>query len=232
MENDCHQYVKKCHKCQIHANLIHVPPALLHNLTSPWPFCTWGIDIIGKVTPKASNGHEYILVAIDYFTKWEEAASYRTLTSAKVAKFIKENRICRYGVPHELISDLGSHFKKEVEQLCIRYQIQQHKSSPYRPQTNGAVEAAKKNIGQILRKMTDTYRDWPEKLPLALWGYRTSIRTSTGATRMEAVLPVELEVPSLRVTLESEIPEAEWTGGRFEQLNLIEEQRMKALNRL
>lgn len=89
MENDCHQYVKKCHKCQIHANLIHVPPALLHNLTSPWPFCTWGIDIIGKVTPKASNGHAYILVAISYFTKWVEAASYRRLTSTKVAKFIK-----------------------------------------------------------------------------------------------------------------------------------------------
>lgn len=67
---------KKARKCQIHANLIHVPPALLHNLTSPWPFCTWGIDIIGKVTPKASNGHEYILVAISYFTNLVEAASY------------------------------------------------------------------------------------------------------------------------------------------------------------
>lgn len=84
--------------------------------------------------------------------------------------------------------------------------------------------------------MTDTYRDWPEKWPLALWGYRTSIRTSTGATPysliygMEAVLPVELEVPSLRVALESEIPEAEWTRGRFEQLNLLEEQRLKALH--
>lgn len=155
-----------------------------------------------------------------------------------MAKFIKENRIRRYGVPHELISDLGSHFKKEVEQLCIRYQIQQHKSFflPNRPQTNGAAEAANKNIGQIPRKMTDTYRDWPEKFSLALWGYRTSIRTSTGATPyslvygMEAVLPVELEVPSLRVALESEIPKAGWTRGRFEQLNLIEEQRMKALH--
>ena len=143
-----------------------------------------------------------------------EAASYRTLTSAKVAKFIKENIVCGYGVPHELISDLGSHFKKEVEQLCIRYQIQQKKSSPYRPQTNGAVEAANKNIGQIPRKMTDTYRDWPEKLPLALWGYRTSIRTSTGATPysgMEAVLPVELEVPSLRVRV------ARNTGSRMDK---------------
>ena len=78
------------------------------------------------------------------------------------------------------------------------------KSSTYRPQTNGAVEAANKNIKNILCKMVETYKDWPEKLPFALWGYRTSIRTSTGATPyslvygMEAVLPIELEVPLSR----------------------------------
>ncbi len=92
MENDCHQYVKSATSVRFMQTSIHVPPALLHNLTSPWPFCTWGIDIIGKVTPKASNGHEYILVAISFFTKWVEAASYRTLTSAKVAKFIKDKK--------------------------------------------------------------------------------------------------------------------------------------------
>ncbi|RVX21707.1 Retrovirus-related Pol polyprotein from transposon 17.6 [Vitis vinifera] len=59
--------------------------AQLHALTSPWPFSVWGIDIIGKVSPKSSSGHEFILVAIDYFTKWVEAASYARLTSARVA---------------------------------------------------------------------------------------------------------------------------------------------------
>ena len=60
----------------MHRDLIHVPPFELHALTSPWPFSVWGIDIIGKISPKYSNGHEYILVAIDYFTKWVEAASH------------------------------------------------------------------------------------------------------------------------------------------------------------
>ncbi|XP_077252409.1 uncharacterized protein LOC143891761 [Tasmannia lanceolata] len=97
MEADCYAYVKKCHKCQVYANLIHVPPSQLHSLTSPWPFSVWGIDIIGKISPKSSSGHEYILVAIDYFTKWIEAALYASLTSASVGRFIKANIICRYG---------------------------------------------------------------------------------------------------------------------------------------
>lgn len=67
-KTDCAMYVKKCHKCQIHANLQHLPPVELHNLGR-----SLHGDIIGTVTPKASNGHEYIVVAIDYFTKWVES---------------------------------------------------------------------------------------------------------------------------------------------------------------
>ena len=68
----------------MHGNLIHVPPSELHAPTSPWPFSVWGIDIIEKISPKSSSGHEFILVAIDYFTKWVDSASYARLTSAKV----------------------------------------------------------------------------------------------------------------------------------------------------
>ena len=60
----------------MHGDLTHVPPSELHALTSPWPFLVWGIVIIGNISLKSSSGHEYILVAIDYFTKWVEAASY------------------------------------------------------------------------------------------------------------------------------------------------------------
>ena len=192
----------------MHGNLIHVPPSELHALTSPWPFSVWGTDIIEKISPKSSSGHEFILVVIDYFTKLVEAASYARLTSAKVASFIRSHIICRHGVPHELISDKGSHFRAEVDTLLQRYGVQHHRSSTHRPQNNGAVEAINKNIKRILRKMVETSRDWSEKLPFALWAYRTSFRTSTGATPyslvygMKAVLPVEIEMISLRVTLE------------------------------
>ena len=68
LERDCINYARKCHKCQIYANKIHVPPMPLHVMTAPWPFSMWGMDVIGPITPKASNGHRFILVAIDYFT--------------------------------------------------------------------------------------------------------------------------------------------------------------------
>eukprot|EP00261_Vitis_vinifera_P034168 XP_019075411.1 PREDICTED: uncharacterized protein LOC109122601 [Vitis vinifera] len=209
-------FVQRCPECQMHGDLIHVPPSELHALTSPWPFSVWGIDIIGKISPKSSNGHEFILVAIDYFTKWVEAASYAKLTSSRVASFIRSHIICHYGVPHELISDRGAHFRAEVETLLQKYGIQHHRSSAYRPQTNGAVEAANKNIKRILRKMVETSRDWSEKLPFALWAYRTSFRTPTEATPyslvygMEAVLPIETEMGSLRVALEQQISEADF----------------------
>ena len=82
--------------------------------------------------------------------------------------------------------------------------------------------------------MVETSRDWSEKLPFALWAYRTSFRTSTGATPyslvygMEAVLPVETEMGSLRVALEQQISETEWAQARFDQLNLLDERRLRA----
>ena len=145
-----------------------------------------------------------------------EATSYAKLNAAKVAAFIRSDIICRYGVPHELISDRGVHFRGEVDTLLHIYGIQHHRSSAYKPQTNEAVEVANKNIKRILRKMIETSRDWSEKLPFTLWAYRTSFRTSTGATPysivygMKAVLPVETEMGSLRVALEQQISEVEW----------------------
>ena len=117
METDCCQFVQRCPKCQMHGDLIHVPPSELHALTSSWPFLVWGVDMIGKVSLKSSSGHGYILVTIDYFTKWVEADSYANLIATKVAKFIISHIICQYGIPHELISDRGVHFRGEVDIL-------------------------------------------------------------------------------------------------------------------
>ena len=99
METNCCQFVQRCSECQMHGDLIHVPPYELHALTSSWSFLVWGIDVIGKVSPKFSISHKYILVAIDYFTKWVDATSYTRLTAAKAARFIISHIIWRYGVP-------------------------------------------------------------------------------------------------------------------------------------
>ena len=112
-------------------NLNHVPPSELDSMTFPWPFLVWGIYVIGRIALKASNGHEYILVAIDYFTKWVEAAFYPVLKAKRVARFIENNIICRYGVPQEIIFDNGSHFEGEVRTIMELYNIEHHKSLLY-----------------------------------------------------------------------------------------------------
>ncbi|XP_058757655.1 uncharacterized protein LOC131630928 [Vicia villosa] len=236
LEHDCFNHVVVCYKCQVYADRVHVPPVPLNVLTSPWPFAMWGIDMIGEIKPTASNGHRFILVAIDYFTKWVEAASYANVSKQVVTRFIKHHIICRYGVPERIITDNGSNLNnKMMKELCENFKITHHNSSPYRPKMNGAVEAANKNIKKIVQKMVVTYKDWHEMLPFALHGYRTSVRTSTGATPfslvygMEAILPVEVEIPSLRVLTDVKLSEADWVQTRFDQLNLIDEKRLAAI---
>ncbi|KAG8474563.1 hypothetical protein CXB51_031307 [Gossypium anomalum] len=236
MEGDCINYAKKCHKCQIYGDKIHIPPSPLHVMTSPWPFSMWGMDVIGPISPKASNGHRFIFVVIDYFTKWVETASYANVTKSAVSRFLKNKIICRYGMPEKIISENALNLNnKMIAEVCDQFKIKHHNSSPYRPKMNGAVETANKNIKKIVGKMNETYRDWHEKLPFALLAYRTSVRTSTGATPfslvygMEAVLPIEVEIPSLRILTEIRLDEAEWVQSRYDQLNLIEEKRLRAI---
>ncbi|XP_052736650.1 uncharacterized protein LOC128197859 [Vigna angularis] len=236
MENDCCTHVRRCEKCQMHADNINVSPTTLNVLSAPWPFSMWGIDVIGAIEPKASNGHRFILVAIDYFTKWVEVVSYANVTRKVVTRFIKRELICRYGLPNKIITDNATNLNNRMmAELCEEFKIHHLNSSPYRPKMNGAVEAANKNIKKIVQKMVVTYKDWHEMLPFALHGYRTSVRTSTGATPfslvygMEAVLPFEVEIPSLRILLETQLEEAEWVQARFNQLNLIEEKRLTAV---
>ncbi|KAA3462089.1 RNA-directed DNA polymerase (Reverse transcriptase), Ribonuclease H-like protein [Gossypium australe] len=144
--------------------------------------------------------------------QWVEATSYANVTKSVVSKFLKKEIICRYGMPGRIISDNTLNLKNSmIAEVCSQFKIKHHNSSPYRLKMNGAVEAANKNIKRIMGKMTETYKDRHKKLPFALYAYRTSIRTSTGAT------PFSL------------LDEAEWIQSRFDQLNLIEKKRLKAI---
>ncbi|XP_070031990.1 uncharacterized protein [Nicotiana tomentosiformis] len=139
---------------RIHGDLIHSHPSELHPMPSPWNFISWGIDVIGKIEPNASNGHRFILVAIDYFTKWVEEVTFIAVTKKVVVDFVHSNTISHFGIPKTIITDnatnLNSHLMMEV---CEQFKIVHLYSTPYRPKANGAIEAANKNIKKILRKM-------------------------------------------------------------------------------
>ena len=107
MEKDYIQIVRQCHQCQIHGNLNHLLPTMLSSLSSSWPFVVWRIDIIGEIRSNASNWHKYIVVAIDYFSRWIEAESFKILKAKQMAKFIEKSLICKYGVPHHIVTDSG-----------------------------------------------------------------------------------------------------------------------------
>ncbi|XP_071923088.1 uncharacterized protein [Coffea arabica] len=156
----CLDFVRKCVKCQMHGDVIRAPPTELHSMTAPWPCSIWGMDVIGTIDPPALNGHRFILVAIEYFTKWIEAASYKHVTKKVVSDFLRNNIICRFGVPETLITDNAKNINNDmVDGLCEQLKIRHRNSAIYRPQMNGAVEATNKNLKKIIRKMTETHRD-------------------------------------------------------------------------
>uniref|UniRef100_A0A2N9FW52 Integrase catalytic domain-containing protein n=1 Tax=Fagus sylvatica TaxID=28930 RepID=A0A2N9FW52_FAGSY len=200
-------HVQTCHKCQMYQNCKNAPPQYLHTMASPWPFSAWGMDVIGAITPKASNGHEFILVAIDYFTKWVEACSFKNVTQVAVTRFVKNNIICRYGMPEMLITDNASNLNNRM-------------MDPAMP----AVQDPAPQLCSIPSEDERSRRSCQQKL-----------RTSVGATPyslvygMEAVLPVEVEIPSLRILSQTQLEEAEWAQARYEQLNFIDEKRLAAL---
>ena len=121
-------------------------------MVSPWPFAMWGIDIIGAL-PLARGGAKYAIVAVDYFTKWAEAEPLATITTKKVINFVVRNIICRFGLPHTIITDNGTQFDSaEFKDFYERFHIRKKFSAVAHPQANGQVEAVNKVIKSIPKK--------------------------------------------------------------------------------
>ena len=116
-------------------------PEELKSLYSPWPFHTWGIDILGPF-PLAIRKMKYLVVAIEYFTKWIEAEPVAQITAHKIESFESKNIVCRFGVPKRLVSDNGTQFASHLlKKLCEKVGIQQVFASVEHPQKNGQVES-------------------------------------------------------------------------------------------
>ena len=138
------------------------------------------------------------------------------------------------------MTDNGTPFKnQEVSTLCRKFEITQHFSTRYYPQGNGQAKATNKTILKILKKIVDAAgRNWHIQIAPALWAYRTSIRTPIGATPFslvygsESILPIKIELPSLRVSLKNLISEEEYRVARLQELALLDERHLNALNHL
>uniref|UniRef100_A0A2N9GAF3 Reverse transcriptase n=1 Tax=Fagus sylvatica TaxID=28930 RepID=A0A2N9GAF3_FAGSY len=201
MHKDVLSYTRACDRCQRFGNLIHSPPETLTPMTAPWPFAQWGLDIMGPL-PVGRRQLKFLVIGIDYFTKWVEAEPLATITEKNVRGFVWKMIICRFGIPRAFISDNGRQFDNSpFREFCEELGIRNHYSSPGHPQANGQVEVTNRSLLKMIKtQLKGAKRLWPEELLNILWAYRTTARTPTGETPFrlaygtEAVILVEIEL--------------------------------------
>ena len=202
------------------------------SITSPWPFQQWGLDILGPL-PLGKGQCKFIIVAIDYFTKWAEAEPLATITEQKIRNFVWRAIICRFGILRALVSDNGKQFDNaKFRDFCADLGIKNYYSSPAHPQSNDQAEVTIRTLKAALKTKLETLKGkWVEYV---LWAYRTTHKTATRETPFalafgtEAVASVEVGLKSPRIELATEEQNDE--ALRL-NLDLLDEKREQVLRR-
>ena len=166
---DATDLVKKCKICQEHAKISRLPSEPLTSITSPWHFQQWGLDILGPL-PLGKGQCKFIIVAVDYFTKWAEAEPLATITEQQIYNFVWRAIICRFGIPRALVSNYGKQFDNaKFRDFCAELGIKNYYSSPAYPQFNGQAEVTIRTLKAALKtKLEDLKGKWVEYLPEVL----------------------------------------------------------------
>ncbi|KAJ9544063.1 hypothetical protein OSB04_023770 [Centaurea solstitialis] len=178
---DAHTLIKSCDACQKAGNITKKDEMPQQSISVSEVFDVWGIDFMGPFPD--SRGNKYILVAVDYVSKWAEAKASPTNDAKVVVDFVK-SLVCRYGCPKAIIGDRGTHFANYIlEKTLKRYGVHHRFSTAYHPQANGQAENTNRALKRILEKTVDNNpKIWSQKLEDALWAHRTAYKTSIGST--------------------------------------------------
>ncbi|CAM8982868.1 unnamed protein product [Rhodiola kirilowii] len=187
---------------------------------------------MGPIPP--SYGNQYMLVAVDYVSKWVEAVATHTCNAKVVIKMFQKVIFPRFRVPRTVISDGGSHFKeRNFETLLKKYGVYHKIGTPYHPQTSGQVEISYREIKSILAKTVSSHmKDWASKLDDALWAYKTTFKTPIDMSPFRLIygktchLPVELKYKVLWAVRELNMNMKEAGEKRLLQLNELDEIRL------
>jgi len=160
------------------------------------PWARVSIDITGP-HPRSSAQHQYILTLVDHFSKWAEAIPIHNHTAPTVARALITNVFSRYGAPGEILSDLGPEFQSTLFTELLRWmEINQLRTTAYKPSTNGTVERFHRTLNSMLGKVVkESQRDWHERLPLVMAAYRSTVHEATGFSPNRLFLGRETRMP-------------------------------------
>nr|GEW13428.1 reverse transcriptase domain-containing protein [Tanacetum cinerariifolium] len=195
---DVHEFVRNCDSCQRQGKISQRYEMPQNSIQTYEIFDVWGIDFMGPFP--SSRGNKYILVAVDYLSKWMEAKTLPTNDARVVCKFLK-SLFARFGSPRAIISDHGTHFcNDQFSKVMLKYGVTHRLSTAYHPQTSGQVKVSNRGLKRILeRTIGENIASWSNKLDDALWAFRTAYKTPIGCTPYKLVygkachLSIELE---------------------------------------
>ncbi|GJV83756.1 reverse transcriptase domain-containing protein [Tanacetum coccineum] len=178
---DAHDMVKSFDSCQCQGKILQNDEMPQNAIQVCEIFDVWGIDFMGPFP--FSRGNKYILVAVDYLSKWVEAKALPTNDARVVVKFLK-SLFARFGTPRAIISDRGTYFcNDQFAKVMLKYGVTHRLSTAYHPQTSGQVEVSNRGLKPILERTIGENRAlWSDKLDDALWAFRTAFKTPIWCT--------------------------------------------------
>lgn len=168
----------------------------MHRYNVGAPFERIAIDILGPL-PRSSDGNKYMLVAMDYFTKWPEAYSIPDQEAATVAEVLVQHWVSRFGTPLQIHSDQGTNFTSALfKEICHLLGVEKTRTTPLHPQSDGMVERFNRTILNNLSLLVSrNQQDWDRKLPLFLLAYRSAVHETTGYTPSQMLFGRNIRLP-------------------------------------
>lgn len=234
LKEDLEEALSKCPQCQLHSSPDRRNIEELHPLSVSYlrPFSRWGLDFIGPL-PKTPRGNTWLIVAIDYCTKWPIAKPLKAATAEEVAIFIENEIVLNFGIPDEIVTDRGPMFNSGViEYLLDQFRVKHLMSSAYHPRTNGAVERYNAVIGKMISKFASSNKaQWDLYVNNCVLASRVRLHSATGYSPFYMVYGVNAKIPGDKTipNIIEEIDNFDHTGERLAEINSLQNHRKEAL---
>ncbi|KAK0415570.1 hypothetical protein QR680_012005 [Steinernema hermaphroditum] len=240
MRRDVERYVSRCHQCQLNRSALKTQASELRPIAPPkGPCLMYGLDLI--TLTESNRGNKYVVVAVDYFTKFPFARAIPSKQAVEIVDFLVDDIVCLFGAPKVIITDQGSEFRNQMFRDLLREKIgaQHRMSAPYHPETNGLVERMNQTVKNKLRKLLEMLPEtWDDHLSTALMAIRSLRNRATKKSPIELLIGSKMRMPSDFENVdepEETLDELTEEGAvdsflteRFERLRKLDEERVKA----